>query len=333
MWTPVAPGYWSNDVVIDGMVATGTRSGLDSHSAMGVTYRHFYVDGDLRGAEVPVGFACFGGTLEDGVLVNRAPAGHENIFLLGAEAYLNADTAFYSSSDSDLTLRNVKISYPNLSTSTGAFRFQATHGRKLSIQDCDLGIFQVAAADAPTDTPYIFRKVYVDGGHYQRIGVPNGSEAWVSDANLTSGIAGVSDNNDIGLHAYATAIHVRNCSFTGYKYATYMYGVGPLWMDGCTITGCTNASGNDGTVVQSVWTNCVIDGLTNWYDIDNAAMRMGQCVLTSGTPMPSNAKGEVLAKLAITDANTPAGATSKALPAYDANGILIGYVPVYSGKW
>lgn len=36
---------------------------------------------------------------------------------------------------------------------------------------------------------------------------------------------------------------------------------------------------------------------------------------------------------AITNTNTPSGATAKALPIYDASGTLLGYVPVYASTW
>ena len=45
------------------------------------------------------------------------------------------------------------------------------------------------------------------------------------------------------------------------------------------------------------------------------------------------AAGKILTNQAVANTNTPSGATSKAMPIYDAAGTLLGYMPVYASTW
>jgi hypothetical protein len=45
------------------------------------------------------------------------------------------------------------------------------------------------------------------------------------------------------------------------------------------------------------------------------------------------AAGKILTNQAVTNTNTPSGATAKALPFYDAAGTLLGYTPLYAAQW
>lgn len=45
------------------------------------------------------------------------------------------------------------------------------------------------------------------------------------------------------------------------------------------------------------------------------------------------AAGKVLTNQAVTNTNTPSGATAKAMPFYDASGTLLGYAPLYASTW
>lgn len=54
---------------------------------------------------------------------------------------------------------------------------------------------------------------------------------------------------------------------------------------------------------------------------------------TAAVQFAIGATGKILTNQATANTNTPAGATAKALPIYDAAGTLLGFIPVYAAQW
>lgn len=285
-WSPVAPGYWSYNTVVDGYYGSNVRSALDCHSAVQTHYRHVDVCGGLLVGDVSlIGWQAMGGSLSDVRIYDTSPAGREGVVYLGNPRALTSDTDFYDSSDADIELRNVVWEHPNFAKDAGTYRFSFQMGRRISFSNCRMHY----VIGQPTDATYKFEACDVQGGQFHRFQVNNGTDLSMHGTKQLSVIAGTADADDLGVGGYTSNITLSNMRIEGHMYALPIYGAAYVQLVNCVVKDAASMGFSDGYTPNVSLVNCIIDNVAAWgSDIDASRLRMIDCRLINGTPTPTN---------------------------------------------
>ena len=95
--------------------------------------------------------------------------------------------------------------------------------------------------------------------------------------------------------------------------------IGCYWQPGVTFAVANGGASNVGLLVKG--------SASQTADLIQAQNSAGAIQFAIG------AAGKMLTNQAVTNTNTPSGATARAMPFYDAAGTLLGYAPLYAAQW